>query len=82
MAYDNDVSVHLSIKTANMDDDEVLFVAGMAAAVVTVIASSMTSCSQRAKTPHDLSETSVPTAFRIRRLLQSADGRTPRKRHR
>ena len=31
--------VHLSINTANMDDDEVLLVAGMAAAAVTVIVS-------------------------------------------
>ena len=63
------MSVHLSINTANMDGD-VLFVDGMTAAVVTVIVS-------KAKTPLDVRPNGVPNTAPI----QSADGRTPRKRH-
>ena len=60
---------------------KILFVAGMAAAVVTVIASSRLVAVRKQKRRMTWVENSFPTAFRILRL-QSADGRTPKKRHR
>jgi len=62
-----------------MDDNEVLFVAGMAATAVTVISSSRIVAARKWK-PRTTWWDLFLTAFRIRRL-QSAEGRTPRKRH-